>query len=153
MTKLNTGDKAPSFALQDQDNNTVALKDFKGEKLLVYFYPRANTSGCTRQSCQVSDSRDALSELSVRAVGISPDAPPAQKRFDDKYSLGFPLLSDPDRAVAKAYGALGIKNMYGKKKEGIIRSSFLIDERGKIIDAWYKVKPEETVPKAMQAVS
>ena len=144
---------APDFTLTDQDGNTVALKDFKGEKLLVYFYPRANTPGCTRQSCAVSEAQGELKNLTIRAVGISPDAPLAQKKFDDKYSLGFPLLSDPDRAVAKAYGALGIKNMHGKKKEGIIRSSFLIDEKGKLIKAWYKVKPADTVPKAKEALS
>ena len=100
--------------------------------------------------------RDALGELSrlgVAAVGISPDTPQTQKKFDDKHTLGFPLLSDPDHKVAEAYGAWGEKSMYGKKFEGIIRSSFLIGKGGKIIEAWYKVSPKDTVPKAMAALS
>ncbi len=97
----------------------------------------------------MSESQKGLAKLGVRAVGISPDPPDKQKKFDEKHSLGFPLLSDGDNTVAKAYEAWGVKNMYGKKKEGIVRSSFLIDEKGKILGAWYKVKPEDTVPKAL----
>ena len=97
----------------------------------------------------MSESLDELRELGVEAVGISPDPQERQKRFDDKHDLGFPLLSDEDGAVARAYGAWGVKNMYGKKKEGIVRSSFLLDEKGKVVGAWYKVKPEDTVPRAM----
>ena len=152
MTTLNKGDEAPSFSLLDQNENTVSLSDFKGEKLLLYFYPRADTPGCTRQSCAVGEAVPNFEKLGIRAVGISPDKPASQKKFDDKFGLGFPLLSDPDRAVAKAFGAFGVKNMYGKKKEGIVRSSFLIDEKGRIVQAWYKVKPEDTVPKALAAL-
>ncbi len=152
MTTLASGKKAPSFKLLDQDENTVQLKDFAGKKLLVYFYPRANTSGCTRQSCAVSEAMPDLKKLKVAVVGISPDKPASQKKFDDKYELGFPLLSDIDRKVARKFGALGLKNVRGVKKEGIVRSSFLIDEKGKIVDAWYKVKPEDTVPKALEAL-
>ena len=152
MTTLNKGDKAPSFSLLDQNETPVSLSDFNGEKLLVYFYPRANTPGCTRQSCAVGEAVPSLKELGVRAVGISPDKPASQKKFDEKFGLGFPLLSDPDRAAAKAFGAFGEKTMYGQKKEGIIRSSFLIDEEGRIVQAWYKVKPEDTVPKALAAL-
>jgi len=153
MTRLSKGDKAPPFSLKDQDDNTLTLKDFSGSRLLVYFYPKANTPGCTRQSCSVSEALPDLRKLSVKAVGISPDLPAAQKKFDEKFNLGFPLLSDPDREIAKAFGAFGEKNMYGKKTEGILRSSFLIDEKGRIIDAWYKVKPEDTVPKAQTALA
>lgn len=153
MTKLAAGDNAPEFSLKDQNETTVALKDFKGSKLLVYFYPKADTPGCTRQSCAVSDAVPNLKKLKVKAVGISPDDPARQKKFDEKYNLGFPLLSDPNREIARAFGAFGEKNMYGKKTEGIIRSSFLIDEEGRIIGAWYKVKPEDTVPKAEAALS
>ncbi|MCP4678578.1 MAG: thioredoxin-dependent thiol peroxidase [Deltaproteobacteria bacterium] len=152
MTALASGKKAPSFKLLDQDENTVQLKDFEGQKLLVYFYPRANTSGCTRQSCAVSDALPDFKKLKVATVGISPDKPASQKKFDDKHGLGFPLLSDIDRKVARKFGALGLKNVRGVKKEGIIRSSFLIDEKGKVVDAWYKVKPEDTVPKALKAL-
>ena len=153
MAHLNIGDPAPEFTLTDQEDNTVNRSDFKGKKLLVYFYPKADTPGCTKQACQIRDARTELAELGVAAVGISPDKPGAQKKFDGKYGLGFPLLSDPDHNAAQAYGAWGEKSMYGKKYEGIIRSSFLIDENGKILGAWYKVKPEDTVPLAEKALA
>ncbi len=153
MTKLDKGDKAPAFSLKDQNERTVELKDFKGSRLLVYFYPRADTPGCTRQSCAVSEALPNFKKLSVKAIGISPDEPSKQKKFDEKYNLGFPLLSDPEKTTAKAFGAFGEKKSYGKTTEGIIRSSFLIDEAGNIIGAWYKVKPEDTVPKAEAALS
>ncbi len=153
MAHLNIGDPAPDFALADQEDNTVKLSNFKGQKLLLYFYPKADTPGCTKQACQIRDARTELADLGVAAVGISPDKPGAQKKFDGKYGLGFPLLSDPDHVAAQAYGAWGEKTMYGKKMEGIIRSSFLIDEKGKILGAWYKVKPEDTVPLAQEALA
>jgi peroxiredoxin Q/BCP len=153
MAKLNVGDKAPSFSLSDQDGKKVSLSDFKGRKLLLYFYPKADTPGCTKQGCSIRDASKELKKLDVAAVGISPDEPSRQKKFDDKYSLGFPLLSDPDHKVARAYGAWGKKSMYGKTYEGIIRSSFVIDETGKIIQASYKVKPLDTVPNATEALA
>ena len=152
MAKLEKGDSAPDFSLLDQEGKEVKLGDFKGRKLLVYFYPRANTPGCTKQSCSVSEALPRLGDLGIDAVGMSPDTPRKQKSFDEKYGLGFPLLSDEDHAVAEAFGAWGMKTSFGKKKEGIIRSSFLIDEEGRIIGAWYKVKPDDTVPKARDAV-
>ncbi|MFW6122619.1 MAG: thioredoxin-dependent thiol peroxidase [Thermodesulfobacteriota bacterium] len=153
MAQLNIGDPAPDFALADQEGNTVKLSDFQGKKLLFYFYPKADTPGCTKQACQIRDARSELADLGVDAVGISPDQPGAQKKFDGKYGLGFPLLSDPDHVAAQAYGAWGEKNLYGKKSMGIIRSSFLIDAQGKIMGTWYKVKPEDTVPLAEQALA
>ncbi len=152
MAHLNIGDPAPDFALTDQEGNTVKLSDFQEKKLLLYFYPKADTPGCTKQACQIRDARSELADLGVDAVGISPDKPGAQKKFDGKYGLGFPLLSDPDHAAAQSYGAWGEKKMYGKTSLGIIRSSFLIDENGKIKGAWYKVKPEDTVPLAQEAL-
>jgi peroxiredoxin Q/BCP len=152
MAKLNTGDQAPDFELTDQDGKNLKLSDYTGKKLLVYFYPKADTPGCTKQACSVRDAREELTDLGVEVVGISPDAPAKQKKFDDKYGLEFPLLSDPDNAVAKAYGAWGEKSMYGKKYEGIIRSSLLIDEQGKVVENWYKVSPKDTVPKAKKAL-
>ena len=151
MAQLNVGDQAPAFSLLDQEGNTVSLDDFKGRKLLVYFYPKADTPGCTKQSCSVRDAQTDLIAQGVAAVGISPDPPDKQKRFDGKYGLGFPLLSDPDHQVAAAYGAWGLKKSYGKEVEGIIRSSFLIGEQGTLAQVSYKVKPEDTVPQA-QAV-
>jgi peroxiredoxin Q/BCP len=149
MAALESGSKAPAFALKDQSGKKVRLSDYRGKKLLLFFYPKANTPGCTRQACSVSTFLGNLKKLGVEAAGISPDLPDMQMSFDLKYKLGFPLLSDPDHKVAKAYGAWGEKAMYGKKFEGIIRSSFLIDEKGKIVHPWYKVKPEDTIPLAM----
>jgi len=153
MATLNIGDKAPAFSLLDQYGKKVTLSDFKGKKLLLYFYPKADTPGCTKQACSVKDASKELKKQGAAAVGISPDKPAKQKKFDDKYSLGFPLLSDPDNKVAKAYGAWGEKSMYGKKYEGIIRSSFVIDEKGKILQASYKVKPLDTVPNATEVLT
>ena len=151
MPKLEIGAKAPDFSLLDQHDHKVTLADYKGRKLLVFFYPRANTPGCTRQSCAVRDVVPDFKTLGIDTVGISPDKPASQLKFDDKYSLGFPLLSDPEKQVAESFGAYGEKKLAGKLSFGIIRSSFLIDEQGKILGSWYKVKPEDTVPKA-QAV-
>ncbi|HTP59883.1 MAG TPA: thioredoxin-dependent thiol peroxidase [Spirochaetia bacterium] len=151
--KLAQGSKAPDFSLKDQDSMMVKLSDFRGRKVLVYFYPKADTPGCTTQSCAVRDARQDFRKLSVVTLGISPDNPEDQKKFDVKYSLGFPLLADTDHAIADAYGVWGEKNLYGKKSMGIIRSSFLIDENGIVLRAWYGVKPEETVPKAQEALA
>jgi len=152
MAILQTGDPAPPFALLDQDGSLVRLEDFAGRKLLVYFYPKADTPGCTTQSCAVRDAREDLSGLGVDVVGISPDDPDDQAAFDRKFSLGFPLLSDPDHAVADAWGVWGEKSMYGNRYQGIVRSSFLVDERGAIQEAFYKVAPKATVPKAERAL-
>ena len=153
MAKLNIGDKAPAFSLLNQDGKKVTLSDFKGKNLLLYFYPKADTPGCTKQGCSIRDASKELKKLGMAAVGVSPDEPPKQKKFDDKYGLGFPLLSDPDHKVARAYGAWGRKSMYGKLFEGIIRSSFVIDGTGKIVQASYKVKPLDTVPEATKVLA
>jgi peroxiredoxin Q/BCP len=153
MTELQPGDTAPAFSLSDQHGNTVALGDFKGRKLLVYFYPEADTPGCTTQSCDLRDHRQEFAGLGVDVVGISPDEPPKQLAFDEKYSLGFPLLADTDHAVADAWGTWGEKTYKGKTYMGITRSSFLIDEDGRIEQAWYRVKPENTVPEAQAALA
>ncbi len=153
MKQLQAGDKAPDFSLTDQNGKTVNLSEFRGKRLLVYFYPKADTSGCTKQACNVRDASPDFAELNVAAIGVSPDKPDKQKKFDDKYQLGFPLLSDPDNVVAKNYGAWGEKRMYGKTYEGIIRSAFLIDEDGKIVQAWYKVSPGDTAPNILKALS
>jgi len=152
MANLAPGDPAPPFSLHDQHGATARLADFAGRKVLVYFYPAADTPGCTTQSCDLRDHLRDLAGLGVDVVGISPDEPDDQLAFDRKFSLGFPLLSDPDHAVAEAYGAWGERSMYGKTYMGIIRSSFLIGEDGRVAHAWPKVKPADTVPKAIAAL-
>lgn len=149
MATLEPGDPGPPFTLPDQQGNTVRLEDLRGRKVLVYFYPEADTPGCTTQSCDLRDHRQDLAGIGAEIVGISPDQPEDQLAFDRKYDLGFPLLSDPDHSVAEAWGAWGEKTRNEKTYEGIIRSSFLVDEDGRIERAWYGVKPEDTVPNAL----
>jgi peroxiredoxin Q/BCP len=147
---VSTGDDAPDFTLSDQDGNEVALSGLAGRKVLVYFYPKADTPGCTTQACGL---RDVLGDIGDTAVlGISPDTPAKQKKFDTKYSLGFPLLADEDHSVAEAYGSWGERSMYGRKYMGIIRSAFLIDEKGKVEQAWPKISPKDTPTKLLAAL-
>ena len=147
---LSPGDAAPDFTLPDAGGVEVSLGDFRGRKALVYFYPKADTPGCTKQACGL---RDALPDLGDAAVvGISPDKPAALARFDTKYGLGFPLLSDTDHAVAEAYGVWGEKKNYGRTYLGIIRSAFLVDEQGRIEEAWYKISPADTPTKLKAAL-
>lgn len=148
---LKAGDPAPDFALPDQHGNTVRLSDLKGRKVLVYFFPKADTPGCTTQSCGLRDVSGQIGETAI--VGISRDKPAAQKKFDEKYNLGFTLLSDEDHAVADAYGAWGERSMYGKKYMGIIRSAFLVDEAGKVAEAWPRISPKDTPTNLLQALS
>jgi thioredoxin-dependent peroxiredoxin len=148
MTQVIKGSIAPDFELKNQNGISIKLSDYRGRKLLIYFYPKALTPGCTTQSCAVSDAKTQLKEKGVDVLGISPDLPEKQMKFDLKHNLGFPLLSDPEHKVAVAYGVWCEKSMYGKQFMGIVRSSFLVDEKGKIISAWYKVSPKDTVPNA-----
>jgi peroxiredoxin Q/BCP len=152
MTQLNPGDPAPDFTLKDQHGNAVSLADFRGRKVLIYFYPEADTPGCTAQARSLRDAHRDLEDAGVAVLGVSPDLPDAQLRFDEKYHLGFPLLSDPDHRVAERYGAWGEKSMLGSTSRGILRSSFLVDRSGRIAQAWYRVRPEDTVPKALNAL-
>ena len=147
MATLNKGNSAPEFVLADQREQTVRLSDYRGRKVLIYFYPKANTPGCTIQACSVRDNLAALKTAGTDAVGISPDQPRALLAFDTKYNLGFPLLSDPDHAVAEAYGVWGEKRIMAKIGMGITRSAFLVDEDGKLAGVWYKISPADTVPK------
>jgi peroxiredoxin Q/BCP len=148
---LAPGDKAPAFTLLDQGGTKVKLTDHRGHKVLVYFYPKADTPGCTTQACGL---RDVLGDIGDTAVlGISPDKPDKQAAFDQKYGLGFPLLSDPEHDVADKYGAWGKKKLYGREYEGIIRSAFLVDEKGRIEQAWPKISPKDTPKKLLAALS
>jgi thioredoxin-dependent peroxiredoxin len=147
MTRLSAGAAAPPFSLLDQDGQTVAMSDFRGRKLVVYFYPAAMTPGCTTQACDFRDSLAPLTAAGYAVVGISPDQPGKLAKFRDRDALTFPLLSDPDRSVLMAYGAFGEKTMYGKKVTGVIRSTFVIDEQGAVEVAQYNVKATGHVAK------
>jgi len=150
--RLEPGDPAPDVVLLDQHGETVRLADLRGEKVLVYFYPEADTPGCTTQSCDLRDHLQELAGIGTKVIGISPDPPGKQLAFDEKYGLGFPLLADEDHAVAEAYGTWVERKHRGRRYMGILRSSFLVDEDGRIAEAWYGVKPEATVPNALEAL-
>jgi len=149
--RLAVNDKAPTFTLKDQSGRGVKLSEFKGRKVLVYFYPKADTPGCTTQACGLRDILDQIGDTAV--LGISPDAPTKQAKFDQKYGLGFPLLADENHAVAEAYGVWTEKSMYGRKYMGIERSAFLIDEKGKLEQVWYKVSPKDTPKLLLESVT
>ncbi|HOG49785.1 MAG TPA: thioredoxin-dependent thiol peroxidase [Lentisphaeria bacterium] len=151
--RLEKNTAAPPFCLPDHNGNTVCLKDFLGSKVLVYFYPRANTPGCTTQACSLRDAWKELKQAGVTVIGISPDNVAAQKKFAEKFNLNFALLADEDHAVADAYAVWVEKSLYGRKYFGVLRSSFLVGEDGKIIEAWYKIAPKDTIPKALQALN
>ena len=144
------GSAAPNIKLLNQDGDSVALSSFKGRKVLIYFYPKADTPGCTTQSCALRDIAEEIGDTVI--IGISPDAPAKLKKFDDKYSLGFTLLSDEDHAVAGQFGVWVEKSMYGRKYMGVQRSSFLIDEKGRIERAWPKISPKDTPTQLLKAL-
>ena len=149
--RLQSGDPAPNFVLLDDEGDERRLDSQRGHRVLVYFYPRASTPGCTTQACGL---RDVLGEVGDTAIfGISPDLPKKLANFSAKHELGFPLLSDPDHVVAEAYGVWGEKKLYGKVSMGIIRSSFLISADGKIEQAWYKISPADTPKKLLEALA
>ena len=144
------GSKSPKFDLLDQRGERVRLADFAGRKVLVYFYPKADTPGCTKQSCGLRDIAGEIGDTAI--IGISPDKPAKLARFDEKYSLGFTLLSDEDHAVAEAFGVWVEKSMYGKKYMGVQRSSFLIDGTGRVQRAWPKISPADTPTELLRAL-
>jgi peroxiredoxin Q/BCP len=139
-TRLEAGNTAPSFTLPDQDGKDISLSDFVGKKVILYFYPAASTPGCTKQACDFRDNLGSLEKSGYAVLGVSKDSLAKLKKFEDAESLTFPLLSDPELAVHNAYGTYGEKSMYGKTVMGVIRSTFVIDEQGKIELALYKVK-------------
>ncbi|WP_428341398.1 thioredoxin-dependent thiol peroxidase [Mycobacterium sp.] len=152
-TRLAPGDKAPTFTLPDADGKNVSLADYKGRRVIVYFYPAAATPGCTKQACDFRDSLSELSGAGLDVIGISPDKPAKLAKFRDAEKLTFPLLSDPERKVLAAYGAFGEKKMYGKTVQGVIRSTFVVDEKGKIAEAQYNVKAAGHVAKLRRELS
>ncbi len=147
MTRLSPGDTAPAFTLPDADGKDVSLGDFRDRKVVVYFYPAASTPGCTKQACDFRDNLAELNDAGFAVVGVSPDKPEKLAKFRDAEALTFPLLSDPSRSVLDAYGAYGEKTLYGKKITGVIRSTFVVDEAGKIEQALYNVKATGHVAK------
>jgi thioredoxin-dependent peroxiredoxin len=151
--RLEVGAKAPAFSLLDADGNTVKLSDYKGRKVIVYFYPAASTPGCTKQACDFRDSLGELNGAGLDVIGISPDKPEKLAKFRDKEKLTFPLLSDPDREILTAWGAYGEKMMYGKTVQGVIRSTFVVDEKGKIAEAQYNVRATGHVAKLRRDLS
>ena len=147
---LKPGSPAPSFTLFDQHGKAVSLEKFAKRKVLVYFYPKADTPGCTQQTCLL---RDIFAEIGRTAIiGISPDSPSKQLKFSSKFDVPFPLLADEDHRVSKAYNVWKKKSMYGREYMGIERSAFLIDKGGVILHAWYKISPRDTVTKLLEAL-
>jgi peroxiredoxin Q/BCP len=149
---LETGAIVPGFTLTADDGTQVSLSDFRGQKVVLYFYPKADTPGCTRQACAIRDIYADLEDEGAVVIGISPDPPDKLVKFRERHNLPFILLSDPDHQVAEAYGAWGEKKMYGKTYEGIIRSHFAIDEEGRLMEFKLKVKPEKTADLALKLI-
>ena len=142
MSTVEKGAPAPDFTLRADDGSQVTLSGLRGRKVVLYFYPKDDTSGCTKQACELRDDLPRFEALDAVVLGVSPDSVKSHVKFRDKYDLNFPLLADEDHAVSEAYGVWKEKSMYGRKYMGIERSTFLIDEEGRVMEAWRKVKPE-----------
>jgi len=152
MTPLTIGMPAPGFCLLDVDEQTVCLEDFRGAYIVVYFYPKDNTSGCTLEARSFSDEKDAFSGKNTHILGISPDSTTSHRKFADKHNLSVRLLSDPDHHVIDAYGAWVLKKLYGKEYMGVERSTFIIDPKGTISAVWRKVQVKGHVAKVMEEI-
>jgi thioredoxin-dependent peroxiredoxin len=149
---LEVGQRAPQFTLPDQDGNRVALKDLRGSPVVVYFYPKDDTSGCTTQACGIRDQWAEFEEAGAVVLGISPDDVDSHERFAAKYDLPHRLLADPERTVIDKYGAWGKKSMYGREYEGVIRSTVLVDPAGKVAAVWPKVQPKKHADAVLKAI-
>lgn len=143
MTTLQAGDKAPNFSAQDQDGNTHELQNYKGKKLVLFFYPKASTPGCTAEACNLRDNFSELQKQGYALLGVSADSAKRQQNFKNKYDLPFPLLADESKEVLKAYGVWGLKKNFGREYEGIFRTTFIIDEEGIIKEVIQKVKTKD----------
>ena len=150
---LKPGARAPAFSLPAHDGSTVSLKDFRGKKVVLYFYPKDMTSGCTVEACEFRDNWNAVQKSGAVVLGVSPDGPGSHEKFRKKYDLPFPLLADEGHAVAAAYGAWGEKSMYGRKYMGILRTTFIIDGAGRISRIFEKVKPRGHAAEVLEALS
>ena len=149
---IEAGSPAPDFTLPGDDGSDISLSSYRGKKVILYFYPKDDTPGCTTQACDLRDNYEAMQARGVVVLGVSPDGPASHKKFREKYSLNFPLLSDEDHQVAETYGVWKEKSMYGKKYWGIERSTFLIDEEGRIEEAWRKVRPKGHAERVSEAL-
>jgi peroxiredoxin Q/BCP len=150
MATVAIGDQAPDFTALTDQGEALKLSDLRGKRVILYFYPKDDTSGCTTQACGFRDQYPVIEEKNAVVLGVSPDSVKSHQKFKTKYNLPFTLLVDEDHAVAEAYGVWGEKSMYGKKYMGMIRSHFVIDEQGKIVDVQYKVSPADSIKKAVQ---
>jgi peroxiredoxin Q/BCP len=153
VTRLAPGDKAPSFTLKDQNGEKVSLKEYLGSRLVLYFYPADDTPGCTKEACQFNDELSHFTQLGTLVFGISPDGAQKHQAFIKKFRLNFSLLSDPHTTTMEKYGAYGEKMMYGKKVTGVIRSTFIVDTKGKIEQAFYNVRADGHAAKVLAALS
>ena len=149
---VGAGEKAPSFTLPADDGQTVKLEDLRGKRVVLYFYPKDDTSGCTTEACEFRDSWKALAKTGAVVLGVSPDSVSSHVKFKQKYKLPFALLADTDHRVAEAYGAWGEKSMYGRKYQGILRSTFIIDETGKVARVFPRVKPRGHAAEVLEAL-
>jgi peroxiredoxin Q/BCP len=150
---LTVGDSAPEFELISDEGQPVKLSDFRGQQVVIFFYPKADTPGCTTQACGFRDNFEVIETASTVVLGISPDSPKALAKWKKKQNLPYPLLSDPQHEAAEAYGVWGEKKMYGRAYMGIIRSHFVVDAEGKIADVQFKVSPQDSVARAVKFVS
>ncbi|MCS6904935.1 MAG: thioredoxin-dependent thiol peroxidase [Bacteroidia bacterium] len=149
---LNIGDIAPDFSAPDQNENIVTLSSFRGSKVALYFYPKDDTPGCTKQACNIRDNYQALLEAGIRVLGVSADSVESHKKFAQKYQLPFPILADPEKNIINAYGVFGEKNVYGKKTPSIFRTTYLIDENGVIQDIIKQVKTEDHTSQILKKI-
>jgi peroxiredoxin Q/BCP len=153
MGKADVGGEAPRFSLEDEEGNLISLADYAGKRVVVYFYPADDTPGCTKEACQFTDLFDDFLAAGVDVIGISPDNAASHRRFREKYGLTVRLLSDPDHSVMERYGAYGEKTMYGRKTVGVIRSTFLVGEDGRIERAWHHVRADGHAAKVLEALA
>ena len=151
--KLEIGQQAPDFSTHDDQGKTISLKDLRGQSVVLYFYPKDDTPGCTKQACAFRDQYEEVTAQGAVVFGVSPDDQASHTAFKAKFSLPFPLLVDTDHAIAEAYGVWGERSMYGRKFMGITRSQFVIDGQGVLIDVKYAIKPDQSVPRALEALA
>jgi peroxiredoxin Q/BCP len=153
MITLEVGDKAPDFQAKDQNGNAISLSDFKGKKLILYFYPKDNTPGCTAEACNLNDNYSELTQKGFEVVGVSPDSIESHQKFIAKYNLSFHLIADTEKEVINKYGVWGEKNMYGKKSMGLLRTTFVIDEEGEILQIFKRVQTKDHTNQILQKVN